>query len=356
MPNTPVPFSLADPRYQGLREILCRLYYNEERIVAVLNDAGLDPSMFNLHGDARVIWGDVLRVAYNALQLDILLDHVEKRKDAAAWKVRIAELRQPKALVERDKAPSAAPGAKEQALADELLLGETSTLLDVAFLRRGVTKAVAVARVVVGWPSGQQGTGTGFLFRGPDPNEQPRLLTNHHVLVENGQLAVSAKAQLNYERDVTGADRPVDTLILDVAAARTNPQHDWAVVPVRGNVPAQYEPIVLAKPTLPIEEGTRVYIIQHPRGNYKQIGLHRNLVTKVTDDVIQYLTDTEPGSSGSPVFNDRWELVALHHASTRVSDAQTGPAQSATAGDRTGWILPYRNEGIRIERVIEGVL
>jgi V8-like Glu-specific endopeptidase len=29
---------------------------------------------------------------------------------------------------------------------------------------------------------------------------------------------------------------------------------------------------------------------------------------------VQYTTDTLPGSSGSPVFNDNWEVVALHHA------------------------------------------
>ena len=31
------------------------------------------------------------------------------------------------------------------------------------------------------------------------------------------------------------------------------------------------------------------------------------------DDLVQYSTDTEPGSSGSPVFNQDWEIVGLHH-------------------------------------------
>ena len=30
-------------------------------------------------------------------------------------------------------------------------------------------------------------------------------------------------------------------------------------------------------------------------------------------DLVQYSTDTEPGSSGSPVFNQDWEIVGLHH-------------------------------------------
>jgi len=29
---------------------------------------------------------------------------------------------------------------------------------------------------------------------------------------------------------------------------------------------------------------------------------------------MHYRTPTDPGSSGSPVFNAKWEVVALHHA------------------------------------------
>jgi V8-like Glu-specific endopeptidase len=31
-----------------------------------------------------------------------------------------------------------------------------------------------------------------------------------------------------------------------------------------------------------------------------------------SDAWVEYEVDTEPGSSGSPVFNNQWELVALH--------------------------------------------
>jgi endonuclease/exonuclease/phosphatase family metal-dependent hydrolase len=52
------------------------------------------------------------------------------------------------------------------------------------------------------------------------------------------------------------------------------------------------------------------------------------------DKVLRYRTDTEPGSSGSPVFNNDWQLVALHHAGYR-EDGGTAV-----------------NEGIRISAIV----
>ena len=71
------------------------------------------------------------------------------------------------------------------------------------------------------------------------------------------------------------------------------------------------------------------------RPRRKEIALHDNNVTYVYDRVIRYNTDTEGGSSGSPVFNDQWQLCALHHAGWKNADG------SAT------------NEGIRISAICD---
>jgi N-acetylmuramoyl-L-alanine amidase len=60
--------------------------------------------------------------------------------------------------------------------------------------------------------------------------------------------------------------------------------------------------------------GQSVSLIQHPKGNSKEIVLYGNRVQAVYQNFIQYETDAEPGSSGSPLFNEQWQLVAIHHS------------------------------------------
>jgi V8-like Glu-specific endopeptidase len=59
---------------------------------------------------------------------------------------------------------------------------------------------------------------------------------------------------------------------------------------------------------------------------------------------LQYLTDTLPGSSGSPVFDRDWNVVALHHSGGWLAE----PGSSDKTTD-------YRNEGILIDVIMAGI-
>jgi hypothetical protein len=84
------------------------------------------------------------------------------------------------------------------------------------------------------------------------------------------------------------------------------------------------------------------YIIQHPSGDRKRLAYTRNQITAFDDRVVHYLSDTQPGSSGSPVLNAQAQLVALHHAGGRPQEIAGKP--------------PLRkNEGIRIPRIAAGL-
>jgi V8-like Glu-specific endopeptidase len=84
----------------------------------------------------------------------------------------------------------------------------------------------------------------------------------------------------------------------------------------------------------------RVSIIQHPGGQPKQIAMQGNRVLYSDERILQYLTATNPGSSGSPVLNDSWEVCALHHAGGRMTEPATGR-------------IVYRNEGILVSAILD---
>jgi hypothetical protein len=86
-----------------------------------------------------------------------------------------------------------------------------------------------------------------------------------------------------------------------------------------------------------------VNIIQHPRGRPKEVVVQDSRVVRADNVVVQYSSDTEPGSSGSPVFNNQWALVALHHASVFSDDGRPSPGADPRAR--------YLNEGVRLSAI-----
>ena len=103
--------------------------------------------------------------------------------------------------------------------------------------------------------------------------------------------------------------------------------------------------------------GEYVTIIQHPSGERKQLALRENQVVDVLDSYLHYQTDTAPGSLGSPVFNDQWEIVALHYFGVPKKDAQgrilarDGKVYTLNMGEnQIDWIA---NEGVRISQILK---
>lgn len=72
--------------------------------------------------------------------------------------------------------------------------------------------------------------------------------------------------------------------------------------------------------------GDVVNIIQHPEGRPKEIAIFNNQLKRLDRDFLVYTTDTQPGSSGSPLFNAQWELIGLHQAA--LLDGETGKVTS----------------------------
>jgi hypothetical protein len=199
-----------------------------------------------------------------------------------------------------------------------------NNLLSIAWLSQGLTLAAAVARVVL-----PEGAGTGFLIA-PD-----LLLTNNHVLPDPG-IAQKCTVEFNYQATWAGALEPVKRFTVDPDHFHTSVELDYSIVRVKESPGDVYGYIDLAT-RADAAVNDFVSIIQHPLGGLKQVCLTDNKVAAVFRDLVQYSTDTEPGSSGSPVFSQNWQIVALHH---RGGDLE-GP-------DGTKY---FSNEGIAIGAV-----
>ena len=97
-----------------------------------------------------------------------------------------------------------------------------------------------------------------------------------------------------------------------------------------------------------------VNIVQHPKGELKQIAIRNNTLLDLPEDsgldkFAHYETDTEQGSSGSPVLNDQWEV--LHHsgiprtnAINEILDRDGNVWPDNGDPDNIDWVA---NEGIR---------
>ena len=99
-------------------------------------------------------------------------------------------------------------------------------------------------------------------------------------------------------------------------------------------------------------------IIQHPEGAEKQIAIRKNEILDLLPEAIVYASDTSQGSSGAPVFNDQWQVIALHSAGVakkvggeyvdehgQVIERVNGKVDA----DRIVWIS---NRGIRVSVIL----
>jgi len=260
-------------------------------------------------------------------------------------------------------APAAAPVEVAPAAAQlEAVLGPEGPKT-YAWWRAGVdaARSVGAVRQRLG-----QRLGTCFLVRAADFGLQPAdellVLTNFHVVNPAGEGGAlePGLAEVVFEAADPGRVYPV----AEVLWCSPVDTHDACLLrlaqPVTGIAPLQLStalpprpvawseaawrmtrarrtepnaPATIATPADPAtaaasppQPAARVYIIGHPAGRELSISFQDNELLDHEGEPggqpgkpgvckLHYCTPTEPGNSGSPVFDDRsWHVVALHHA------------------------------------------
>ena len=238
---------------------------------------------------------------------------------------------------------------RERILADNELTSST-------VLYQGAAQTHSTGRVVVRNRRGRAvGYGTGFLV------SPSLLMTNNHVLEDRDEAATSA-VEFFFWEDLSG--RTGDKVTYDLDPDRffeTDEDLDFTLVAVRERtgVPSLaslgWAPLIRESGKATVDEA--VNIIQHPKGGDQKVVLRQNKILHVEGDFLHYEADTQPGSSGSPVYNVDWELAALHHSSVPDRDGNgvillrdgTPWNGDPARADEIHWIA---NEGVRISRIV----
>jgi endonuclease G len=200
---------------------------------------------------------------------------------------------------------------RERRTAAERIQGTTVDFVGVSFLERARRAASAVARVV---SPDFRPRGSGFLV------SDRLFLTNNHV-IPSADAARDSVVEFDYEVGIDGLPREVSRFRLApdrCFVTRAEDDLDFTLVALGSRISGPGTPAAFGCcPLVATDDrhvlGEFVNLVQHPEGDYKQVVLRENRLVTRLSTVLHYMADTLPGSSGSPVFNDQWEVIALHH-------------------------------------------
>lgn len=320
------------PFLNDLIGLLASLYPDPDRARGVVRRANLRPERINLAGAPLDVW---LRIVEEANRSDAVGALLRVAKDDFPDNVNIAAFEREHSMASRLGTTATAVRmtdvhwkANAGAVSGlERIIGAQPTFLPIAFLKVGLDRARSVALV-----KSPRGMGTGFL------SKDNLLITNRHV-IDSADAAKKTTVWFGYEKTSDGADGAVaeHTLDPDVSFTTSKRGDDWTAVHVKGNPCKRWGGLELTDAEIKVDDF--VSIIQHPGGLPKQIALSHNGVVFADERCVQYLTDTMPGSSGAPVFDSDWRVVAIHRSGGWIPEPGTTK-------------VFFRNEGVRIRGIL----
>ncbi|HXA79213.1 MAG TPA: trypsin-like peptidase domain-containing protein [Candidatus Acidoferrales bacterium] len=255
----------------------------------------------------------------------------------------------------------------------EQLIQESNSFLNLStWLEAAGKLQVCICRIEIAVNSGAKVFGTGFLIAAD------LVMTNWHVvrciaaLEDNDQAypgprarAADAVCRFDYKVLSGGTTNPGLAVslapswrvalspnnangrepqpdLLDCAVIRLSQPLGNLVVGDRHGIPGDRRGWV-SLPAMGVAPDfsprSPLFIMQHPQGDPIKLALSTDAIQAVNANRtrVKYSTNTERGSSGSPCFDQNWNLVALHHA----GDPNFAPDHPAEF-----------NEGIPIDAIV----
>jgi endonuclease G len=208
-------------------------------------------------------------------------------------------------------------------------------IMPIAFLEEGMKMAGAIGRVAFSEnfvdPSGSRGRkgdpiGTCFLVA-------PSLvMTARHIVPKNSEVRAEFGAlACEFSEDPVAQSEEWDYALYSIDS-----ENAGGPMPVPLKVTAG----ISKQGTIQFMPDEPVVVIHFPGGSEKKITVFDSKIqdADLCRDVLLYSTDTNPGSSGAPVLNQFWNVIALHR----------GPIEYSRGNARS-----QANYGSRIDRIVE---
>ena len=186
---------------------------------------------------------------------------------------------------------------------------------DVDFLMKAIEQAASVCKISI--PS-QNTKATGVLIA------ERLVLTNYHVFKFDEKDDLQANAlEAIIEFGCFGRDDNLNNQQKSFRLDRQEPilrsspikKLDYVLLKVENDI-TQAKDIKPAQWKINNSPQTGIHLLQHPQGDSMKLSISNDGITGIYEDVglVQYVNKTAGGSSGSPCFDDDWQLVAIHHA------------------------------------------
>lgn len=177
--------------------------------------------------------------------------------------------------------------------------------------------------------------GTGFLVPGSAFGEEGLLfVTNAHVISDtlpNAIRYVDARVTFEIEADSGMPPCQVQEVLFtsepgQLGGVADSPGKLDVTICRLSRTPSSAIGLPMAAAIPWPSPRTKAFIVGHPRAGELQFSLQDSVLLDVCthERLMHYRTPTDPGSSGSPVFNRDWEVIALHHAGSQTCPRLSG--------------------------------
>ena len=192
------------------------------------------------------------------------------------------------------------------------IIGNNDKIAPMDWVYKAIESSKFVCKIEI-----ENGTkGTGFLLEGG------YLLTTFHLLQSPDKSQIkNARVIFNEQRDLKAiyySLDPDDTFLFSPVM-----ELDYAFIKIKDDPESPLSKWGFAKiepNKVPIINDL-VNIIQHPEGGEKKIAMPDSVISIWEEkNYLYYQADTRPGSSGAPVFNQVWKVVAMHQAGKSIND------------------------------------